>query len=272
MDKKDIVVVVPVYLTTLSEIEEISLKQCVAVLSDYSIVLIKPQSLNVDSILSHYPQLLVEEFPDKCFKSLREYNKLVLTSDFYRRFAKYQYLLIYQLDAYAFKDELLYWANQGYDYIGAPWLPWKRRHLSLWGRYRLRFQYAFYKLINPQLLRQNDKYYYYQVGNGGFSLRKISKMVEISEFYKDKIVNLLADGKPFYPEDVFLLLELDDKHYQLQKPAFDEALMFSMEHNPSWAYEFNNRQLPFGCHNWKDRDIYPFWSKIIKNDKTCFKV
>ena len=34
-------------------------------------------------------------------------------------------MLIYQLDAYVFKDELLNWANKGYDYIGAPWLPWK---------------------------------------------------------------------------------------------------------------------------------------------------
>ena len=42
MDKKDIVVVVPIYLPALSEMEAVSLKQCLDILSDYSIVIIKP--------------------------------------------------------------------------------------------------------------------------------------------------------------------------------------------------------------------------------------
>ncbi len=39
-------------------------------------------------------------------------------------------MLIYQLDAYVFKGEWLFWANQEYDYIGAPWIPWKKEHLK----------------------------------------------------------------------------------------------------------------------------------------------
>lgn len=35
-------------------------------------------------------------------------------------------MLVYQLDAYAFKDELFFWASLGYDYIGAPWMPHQR--------------------------------------------------------------------------------------------------------------------------------------------------
>lgn len=263
MDKKDIVVVVPIYLTTLSKVEELSLHQCVTVLSDYSIVLIKPQNLNIDFILSRYPQLSFEEFSDECFRSLREYNKMVLKSFFYERFSKYKYMLIYQLDAYVFKDELLYWANRGYDYIGAPWLPWKRRHLSLCGRYRLLFQYAFYKALNPQQLRKDEKYYYYQVGNGGFSLRNIEKMIEITSYYEDKITILLADDKKFYPEDVFLLLELTDSKHSMRRPSFEEALKFSMEESPAWAYEYNHNQLPFGCHNWYREDFFRFWSHHI---------
>lgn len=263
MDKKDIVVVVPIYLTLLSQLEEISLKQCVNVLSEYSIVLVKPESLNVDFVLSCYPQLEVEEFSDECFKSLRSYNKLVLESAFYERFVNYKYMLIYQLDAFVFKDELLYWANQGYDYIGAPWLPWKQRHLSLWGRYRLLCQYVFYRLLDPHKLKTNDKYYYYRVGNGGLSLRSVSKMIEITSHYQDKIRVLLADNKEFYPEDVFLLLELTDSKYTLRKPSFKEALRFSMEENPDWAYKYNQNRLPFGCHNWYRKGFLNFWSQFI---------
>ncbi len=264
MEKKDIVVVVPVYRSVLSEDEVISLAQCVKVLSGYSIVIVKPESLNVSFILSEYPSLHIETFPDQCFLSLRAYNKLVLDESFYKRFMKYQYMLIYQLDAYVFKDELLHWSNQGYDYIGAPWLPLKRRHLSLWGRNRLRLQYSLYRLINSQLLREDDKYYYYQVGNGGFSLRKISKMIEITHFYEKKISDCLDDNKPFYPEDVFLLLELKSPKYRLRKPRYKEALKFSIEENPAGAYDLNNRELPFGCHAWNHPYYSPFWLPIIK--------
>lgn len=47
MDKKDIVVVVPIYLPALSEMEAVSLKQCLDILSDYSIVIIKPENLDI---------------------------------------------------------------------------------------------------------------------------------------------------------------------------------------------------------------------------------
>lgn len=263
MNKKDIVVVVPIYLTVLSELEAVSLKQCVNVLSGYTLAFIKPEKLNIDFVLSRYPQFEVIEFPDEYFKSLRAYNRLVLEASFYKRFIKYEYMLIYQLDAFVFKDELLYWVNQGYDYIGAPWLPWKRRHLSLWGRYRLLSQYAFYKLFNPRKLRNNNKYYYYQVGNGGLSLRNITKMVDVLSHYEDKINVLLADDQEFYPEDILLLLELTDRKYILRKPSFKEALRFSMEENPDWAYKYNHNRLPFGCHNWYRRSLLSFWSQFI---------
>ena len=172
-------------------------------------------------------------------------------------------MLIYQLDAYVFKDELLNWANKGYDYIGAPWLPWKKRHLSVIGRYRLYCQRLFCRLFDEKTFK-TDKYYAYQVGNGGFSLRRISKMLEITTHYKTKISKLLDDDAPFYPEDVLLLYELTDRNFHLKKPCFKEALQFAMEENPKWAYCYNGNQLPFGCHAWCHKDYYPFWSSFIK--------
>ena len=54
MDKKDIVVVVPIYLPALSEMEAVSLKQCLDILSDYSIVIIKPENLDISNIQSQF--------------------------------------------------------------------------------------------------------------------------------------------------------------------------------------------------------------------------
>lgn len=210
------------------------MEQCLKLLSSYSIVVIKPESLDLDDIINFYGLTHIEAFPDKYFVSLRAYNKLVLSEEFYRSFQHYTYMLIYQLDAYVFKDELLNWANKGYDYIGAPWLPWKKRHLSVIGRYRLYCQRLFCRLFDEKTFK-TDKYYAYQVGNGGFSLRRISKMLEITTHYKTKIGKLLDDDAPFYPEDVLLLYELTDRNFHLKKPCFKEALQFAMEENPKWV-------------------------------------
>lgn len=206
MEKKDIVVVIPVYKTTLTKYEEMSLNQCVKVLADYSLVVVKPVSLDINELLSRYSLLKVENFSDDCFSDLRAYNKLVLKEDFYQRFANYQYMLIFQLDAYVFRDELLDWARQGYDYIGAPWLPEQIEGKIGNSKYLLLKRF-FYRLINSPKLRR-WKYFTYEVGNGGFSLRNITKMIAITHKYKDKITQWLDDAKPFYPEDVLLFVEI----------------------------------------------------------------
>lgn len=52
----------------------------------------------------------------------------MLSAEFYDRFAAYEYVLIYQLDAFVFADRLAEFCQMGYDYIGAP----VRRLTPLW--------------------------------------------------------------------------------------------------------------------------------------------
>ena len=204
MEKKDIVVVIPIYKATLTKYEEMSLNQCVKVLADYPLVVVKPVSLDINALLLRYSLLKVENFSNSCFADLRAYNKLVLEEDFYQRFANYQYMLIFQLDAYVFRDELLEWARQGYDYIGAPWLP-EQMEGKMGKSKCILLKRFFYRLIGSPKLRR-WKYFTYEVGNGGFSLRNISKMIAITREYKSKIAQWLDDEKPFYPEDVLLFV------------------------------------------------------------------
>lgn len=265
IEKKDIAVVIPIYRQRLTNNESLSLKQCLSVLKDYPIIAIHPQSL--DLATTDYGGLLPNtiDLPDNNFASLRSYNKMVLSPEFYELFADYKYILIYQLDAYVFRDELVYWANLGYDYIGAPWMPWDK-HLMTWrGKRWLQIKRAFWRLANKERLKE-EKYLRYEVGNGGFSLRKVKAMTDITITYKEKIARLLDDKLPFYPEDVFLLLELDKRGHKLRRPPFRKALAFAMEHNPKDAYRLNGHQLPFGCHNWMDKNMADFWEKHITID------
>lgn len=275
IDKKSIVIVIPVYKRELSENERISLEQCVNILSDYALVIVKPESLSIDNWMMKYPLLKTESFADQYFKGIRAYNRLVLSEEFYQRFSDYKYMLIYQLDAYVFSDELLFWCSKGYDYIGAPWLPKKQKYLSLWGRTQTIFLGNFYLRFFPEKLKKekgeywnntisNHKYYKYQVGNGGLSLRRIDKFLEITRIYRNSIDNWLSDDKPFYPEDLLLLIELHHTPYALKKPSWKEALCFAIEENPLWAYTYNHQKLPFGCHAWFHPAYSSFWETIIK--------
>ena len=50
----------------------------------------------------------------------RSYSDYVLSSEFYDTFKAYDYMLLYQLDAFVFEDRLMEFWELKYDYIGAP--------------------------------------------------------------------------------------------------------------------------------------------------------
>lgn len=262
LTKKDIAVVIPVYRTELSPTERLSLEQGVRILADYDLFFIKPEHLDLGALGEEYARCGQVCFPDEWFVSRRSYNRMVLEEAFYRRFEQYAYLLIYQLDAFVFRDELLDWARKGYDFIGAPWLPDNEYYLSWLGRFWFHIESWYKQHFNPKAF-QSPEYHAYEVGNGGFSLRKISAMIEVTTFYREKIQRLLADDRAFYAEDVFLLRELDDRKIRLKRPSWREALGFAMEEHPVWTYRYNGKRLPFGCHAFDLAEHAWFWKSFI---------
>ena len=163
-------VVIPVYQNQLSESEFHSLRQVCKVLKRYPLVIVKPESLDVSNWKEIYPLLEIESFPDEYFKGISGYNRLMLSELFYSRFVeRTEYLLIYQLDAYVFRDELEDWCNKGYDYVGAPWMRrpvYNRLPVSAWMRLSM-----WYSRARKEPSRQD---LYNKVGNGGFSLRHVA--------------------------------------------------------------------------------------------------
>ena len=244
-------VIVPVYRDRLDPYERISLEQNRRVLGAYPFVFIHPAGLDISSLLQEFPGCGEEVFDDAFFRDIAGYNRLMMSADFYRRFSDTDYLLICQLDAYVFRDELADWCSGGYDYIGAPWPVPLLFRLPLLKQWRKRF--------HSRWRTEKD----FKVGNGGFSLRKISKFRYITHKYKDRFSALTSDTAPFYPEDTLLLYELQGTSDALKKPSFDTALHFAFEENPKWAYKRIGNRLPFGCHAWYHPAYARFWKSFV---------
>jgi hypothetical protein len=90
--------------------------------------LVQPEGLEND-YHKKYSNISVESFPKRYFENIEGYNELLLSASFYERFLDTKYILIYQLDAFFFKDELQEWCDRGYDYIGAPWITTQKHTL-----------------------------------------------------------------------------------------------------------------------------------------------
>ena len=229
-------VVIPMYKERLTDLEKISFHQCLCALKRYDIILVVPDKLSVqffDDSKIHG----IEQFDNAYFESVETYNCLMLTKEFYERFSIYKYILIYQLDAFVFSDQLEYFCNMDYDYIGAPWL------------------YGMFRFVDCE----HNVWY---VGNGGFSLRKTESFIKIL----DERSHLVSCNKE--AEDVFFA-SMSDSNFKVA--PLEVAMQFSIETDVRKCYEKNNEHLPFGCHAWERYDI-DFWKPYIEKCGYCIPV
>lgn len=245
-----IAVVIPIYKMELLETEKTSLAQCRSILDKYDIIFACPKGFDPNGEITKSKK---EEFNIKYFKSLAGYNQLMLQSHFYERFLNYDYILIYQLDAFVFRDELEHWCAKDYDYIGAPWIASNN---------------TFSKLLKPftsSRLKKREPIFY-KVGNGGFSLRKTKTFFNISTELRDTI-NYHLEGKTeelYAIEDVFWSLKVPEYYPEFSIPDYKEAIKFAIDRKPAIALKMNNNKLPFGCHGITKPKVAKFWAPIIK--------
>lgn len=256
--EKNVKVVIPIYKSYFGELEEKSFLQCVKVLNNYEIVLVQPEGLDNSYITGKFNTITVENFPKHYFQNIDGYNELLLSSLFYERFLDSEYILIYQLDAFVFKDELIEWCQKGYDYIGAPWIATLKN--SIWSKF---FNSIAKKFRSKE--KNNREQIFYKVGNGGFSLRKTASHYSIVEQNKSFIFDFLtAEKKEIYAiEDVFWSLKASEFDENFRIPDYKEALQFAIDRKPKIAFELNNNKLPFGCHGINKPKVINFWKPIL---------
>lgn len=220
----EVAVVIPYYHNDLTVWEEISFRNCVDILRDHTIILLIPEKI-VDECIPE-GDILYEVVPDTWLESVASYNQVMVCEDFYRRFGQYEYILIFQLDAFVFKDLLMWFCSLEYDYIGAPW-------------------------IHGSSVTLNGSSYY--VGNGGLSLRRVSAF--------QNVLQSNPIGHIDVPEDVFWASRASE-HFKIA--PVDVALKFAFEIDARQCYSMNHCELPFGCHAWTVHD-FDFWQPLLED-------
>lgn len=120
MEGKKKAVVVTFVWRDLRSMEKMALKIGLVRLGRHPFAIVHPVSYSIDGIKQKYPHVMDVPMADEHFVSVDSYNEMMLSPDFYRRFQVYDFMLIYQLDAFVFRDELDEWVAKDYDYIGAP--------------------------------------------------------------------------------------------------------------------------------------------------------
>jgi Protein of unknown function (DUF5672) len=263
-------VIVPVYRSELTKDELTSVEQLFKVLGSHKIVVLCPDGLKLPKELW---QCEAKRFPTEFFKGIDGYNNLMMSSSFYRQFEQYQDILIHQLDCLVFRDELSKWSAKGFSYVAPPWFGkfWNDPKLGLW-----------------------------RVGNGGFSLRRVSSALSIlgmkvpagtmkeageraansyvdpanaSNHYRSlqeptssvnvQLISVEEDLRE-YPlnEDLFWSFEAPLLDAEFKIPSAKDALSFAFEKAPRWCYRKNWWRLPMGCHAWGKEDR-AFWIKHL---------
>lgn len=258
-------VVIPVYKPDPTPNERIALTQCMRVLGRYPVWLAKPRSLDVSAYVTAFPALQIQAFDDPFFTDIQAYNRLMLSTSFYEAFGPYEYMLIHQLDAFVFADELSDWCRRGYDYIGAPWL--RDRDFYNWRDeldFTLRKRIAIWlDLKKPDGVTPREITSQNGVGNGGLSLRRIPALLNALRRRESRLNSYRQNTLYQYNEDIFFGVEVNRRWPLLRIPDFRTALRFAVEFYPERAISvYNQGQLPFGCHAW---DIHntDYWRPVF---------
>lgn len=264
-----VAIIIPLYKTEYTRFEEISMKQCFTVLSEHKIIVVKPHSLSLENYtMFHFDEVV--SFDEHYFASIAGYNMLMLSAHFYAKFLAYKHILIYQTDAFVFKDELSSWCNKGYDYIGAPWLV---NYPDIFKKIKNKSTAFLHTKMNlkqagtdlPTRVQFDNK-----VGNGGLSLRNTEKFFDICLEEKSIIEYYNNNTEHYFNEDAFWGVEVNRKSKRLNIPLYRVAAYFSIENHPQTAFKLTGGKLPFGCHAWEQH--LDFWIPVFAKAGIDLKV
>jgi hypothetical protein len=238
-----VVVLVPVYQERLDSLEEYSLDTSLRHLLKREIRLIAPEKLKLDYYSARYPQIKVDRFPKPAFETISEYNRLLLSARFYERYATFEFMLVLQTDAILLKDDLDFWCTQAFDYIGAPWPKMFELYVNT-GRFE-----------GPA-----GKHVRVGVGNGGLSLRRISKCHALLHEFTIELGVFNQTGSS---EDLFFSV-MGALSNDFIIPNEITASRFSMEGCPAYYFQINGGHLPMGAHAWIKNEMN-FWKKALSD-------
>ncbi len=240
-EKNSVIVTVPIYKTTLNSLEQFALDRTFRILAEREIIFTCPDGLDTSHYRGRYPSAKYIHFKKDYFSSVYDYSRLLLTIEFYAAFSTAQFLLIVQPDVYIFRDDLDHWTAQPFDYIGAPWPNGMHLNLQL-GRY----------------LTVGGKAVVTYVGNGGFSLRRVRKCIDLINEFPDIIGTFYSSGSN---EDLFYSI-VGQLSNDFILPNQVIAARFAIEIEPEHYYKIISGLAPMAVHAF-ERYSPAFWREKI---------
>lgn len=254
---KDFCIVIPLYKEKPDYCDLMSLGRTFEVIKDsgYDVFFLIPDSGSAEngkfdrsgySKFSGLARYIEED--SGYFNNNITYSFLLTSYDFYKRFEEYEYMYILQTDCWVMRDEFKDWTKHGYEWIGAPIIS----ELSRWF---------------------NISKYGPQVGNGGFSLRKVSSMLYLTdpegEFLK-AYPKLKEMKKPV--EDKYFCNDIASVYY-LDRPGWKHAARFAIDFSMKYLEYYKiDVMSTFGIHAvWKN--LWYWKDKIPElNDKRAWNI
>jgi len=260
-------VVVPIYRNEIAPEEEISFTQLRFFLAGFDKYVICPQSLSFE-----LQGFVTKHFDDRYFENIASYSRLLLTSDFYRSFDDYSYILIYQPDCLALSDRLDIWCDLNYDYIGAPLFRSKADPLQGFSRagnggLSLRRVESFLRVLTSRRYIEEPVSFWRE-----FKFSKLPDVADMPSIWrlikKLRVLRHARWGVQWYTaqytlnEDLFWSDRATLFYPNFKIAPVDVALRFAFERFPRYCFEQNNHELPFGCHAWAKWDR-EFWEPYL---------
>ena len=243
--RQPVLIIIPVYKPLMTPQEKFSLQRCVTVLGRHPTAFVAPDSLALDAYLDLVPGAHVLRFSDRYFVSTHSYSELMLSEFFYERVSGYEYILIYQLDAFVFDDQLSAWCAAGYDYVGAPWPRLQFRVGN--GGFSLRRTAACLSVLRSSMRENAQTYWQSSYANEPFGVRAMN--------YHKKIAKTLGIGtsvrsllKRNPMEDQFWSVYAIRYWPRFKIPPTHIAIMFAFEEGLRDYYQIYTERHPFGCH------------------------
>ncbi len=178
----DAVIVVPAYRETMLSWERFAFINNLKRLARYPFALVVPESLDCREYIALAPSMTIHRFPNAYFASVDGYSLLCLSKHFYETFRPFNAILICQLDAFVFEDQLEYWLANKFSYIGGA--------------------VAKSDQVSGQIIRWIGSQ------NGGFSLRNIDSHLQVLD--SQKKINCRAIDFALYRDMLGTTLEIDN--------------------------------------------------------------
>lgn len=269
MSSNKVVVVIPVHKPALTQNELASLKQCYKILGSHPIRIVAPEGMDMSVYQNAVPECETIFIAPEWLSNIQQYNKLKISKYFYDLFKEYEFLLTYELDAWVFRDELLYWCDKGYDYIGAPWFEgWTQPSSNIFIKggnsgFSLRNVQEIRKMIPKirRFLRYKRVWDRLKLNNicPLETMRFMESILSIKTNEEFKMIHALG----YLNEDMFWSRYTPSIISNFNVADAEVSLKFSFELKPEFLFELNNNHLPFGCHSWEKYGLN-FWTNYIQ--------